>query len=249
VSRIVATLGEGAGVVTSRGDVHYVVTEYGVADLWGKTVRERATALSAIAHPDMRAELLDAAKARRYVFPDQQPNRAIYPVDEEQVRSVEGVSLLFRPVRASDGEAIQDLFYRLSDDSAYSRFLGTKFSFPREELRRLVEVDYERRFTLVVVDASEAAEDIVAVARYDVDPETRFGEVEFVVRDDWQGRGVGTELMQRMIAIGKARGLLGFTASVLPTNAKMLGVFYKSGLDVEATLGSGVCEIRARFRD
>ncbi len=68
VSRIQPALGEGAGVVTSRGDVHYVVTEYGVADLWGKPIRERAKALIAIAHPDAKGELLAAAKERRYVF-------------------------------------------------------------------------------------------------------------------------------------------------------------------------------------
>jgi acyl-CoA hydrolase len=68
MSRITAMLDEGAGVVTSRGDVHYVVTEYGVADLWGKNIRQRANALIAIAHPDFRAELTGAAVARHYLF-------------------------------------------------------------------------------------------------------------------------------------------------------------------------------------
>ena len=69
VSRIQAAFEEGAGVVTSRGDVHYVVTEWGVADLWGKSIRERAFALIGIAHPDVRSELLAAAKKRCFVFP------------------------------------------------------------------------------------------------------------------------------------------------------------------------------------
>lgn len=69
VSRIQPTFEEGAGVVTSRGDIHYVVTEYGIADLWGKNIRQRAQALIGIAHPDFRAELLAAARARHYVFP------------------------------------------------------------------------------------------------------------------------------------------------------------------------------------
>jgi acetyl-CoA hydrolase len=64
VSRIVSTLEPGAGVTTSRNDVHYIVTEYGVAYLFGKTVRQRAEALIAIAHPDFRAELEAAARAR-----------------------------------------------------------------------------------------------------------------------------------------------------------------------------------------
>ena len=68
VSRITPVLEEGAGVVTSRGDVHYVVTEYGVADLWGKSVRERALALIDIAHPDHRGALLAAAVGRRYLL-------------------------------------------------------------------------------------------------------------------------------------------------------------------------------------
>lgn len=70
VSRIAATLEAGAGIVTSRGDVHYVVTEHGIADLWGKNIRQRALALIDIAHPDHRAELLAAAKQRRYIFLD-----------------------------------------------------------------------------------------------------------------------------------------------------------------------------------
>lgn len=69
VSRIQVTFEEGTGVVTSRGDIHFVVTEFGVADLWGKSVRQRAEALIAIAHPDFRGELLAGAKRRCFVFP------------------------------------------------------------------------------------------------------------------------------------------------------------------------------------
>jgi acyl-CoA hydrolase len=69
VSRIQATFEEGTGVVTSRGDIHYVVTEYGIADLWGKNIAQRAEALIGIAHPDFRSELLAAAKKRCYICP------------------------------------------------------------------------------------------------------------------------------------------------------------------------------------
>ena len=64
-SRIVPMLKPGAGVVTSRADVHYVITEYGVARLFGKNLRERAEALIGIAHPDHRGALERAAKERR----------------------------------------------------------------------------------------------------------------------------------------------------------------------------------------
>jgi acyl-CoA hydrolase len=68
ISRIQPSLEAGAGVVTSRGDIHYVVTEHGVADLWGKNIRQRACALIEIAHPDFRPDLINEAKKRRYIF-------------------------------------------------------------------------------------------------------------------------------------------------------------------------------------
>ncbi|HYK00304.1 MAG TPA: acetyl-CoA hydrolase/transferase C-terminal domain-containing protein [Thermoanaerobaculia bacterium] len=67
VSRITASLREGAGVVTTRGHVHWIVTEYGAVDLWGKSLRERADALISIAHPDFREELRGRAVERRLV--------------------------------------------------------------------------------------------------------------------------------------------------------------------------------------
>jgi 4-hydroxybutyrate CoA-transferase len=66
VSRIVAMLKQGAGVVTSRNHVHYVVTEFGVASLYGKTIRQRAQALIQIAHPDFRADLTQQAQELNY---------------------------------------------------------------------------------------------------------------------------------------------------------------------------------------
>ena len=69
VSRIVAALKPGAGVVTTRGHVHWVVTEYGAVDLFGKSLRERAELLISIAHPDFRAELRRAcAETRHFVL-------------------------------------------------------------------------------------------------------------------------------------------------------------------------------------
>jgi acetyl-CoA hydrolase len=76
VSRIVDALAEGSGVVTSRGDVHYVVTEYGIANLHGRSLRERAEALIACAHPDHREELVEAARRRRLIGSDLFPGMA-----------------------------------------------------------------------------------------------------------------------------------------------------------------------------
>ncbi|MEB2312711.1 MAG: GNAT family N-acetyltransferase [Sorangiineae bacterium] len=248
LSRIRPAFEEGAGIVTSRGDVHYVVTEYGVADLWGKNIRQRVMALIDIAHPDHRAELLAAAKQRKYVFPEQVAPRAVYPwAEERRVELASGEQVLVRPARMSDTETLQDMFYRLSDESTYSRFMHYKKTHPHEEMMELVELDYERNMALVVTRADHPDE-ILAMSRYDVDPATDYADIAFVVRDELQGRGIGTLLMRRMAEIGRARGLFGFTADVLATNAAMLGVFHRSGLEVHTEHdGSGAYRVTLTF--
>ena len=234
-SRIQPALEEGAGVVTSRGDVRYVVTEFGVADLWGKNIRQRTMALIEIAHPDFRAELLNAAKGRRYVFADQIASETIYPwEDTRTVQLKTGQTIELRPARLSDEEALQDLFYRLSDESTYRRFMAYKNVHSHSEMQRLVDSDYEHSMALLATLPEGPEEQILAMARYDVDPGTRLADIAFVVQDQWQGRGLGTLLMKRMGEIAKARGVAGFTADVLDSNKPMLMVFHKSGLHVRS---------------
>jgi acyl-CoA hydrolase/GNAT superfamily N-acetyltransferase len=247
VSRIQAAFEEGAGVVTSRGDVRYVVTEYGVADLWGKSVRERAMALIEVAHPQFRPELLAAAKLRRYVFADQLVPRADYPRNESAtVRLPGGADVLVRPVRMTDEEPLQRLFYELSNDSTYRRFMSHHRVHPHEEMQELVNLDYENNMGLIVC-APDREDEIIGMSRYDVDPATRLAEIAFVVRDDWQRKGVGTLLMRRMGEIARARGLAGFRADVLASNKPMLMVFHRSGLEVRTRLDGGVYDVEAYF--
>lgn len=246
LSRIRAVLEEGAGIVTSRGDVRHVVTEYGVADLWGKSVRERALALTEIAHPDFRAELLAQAKQRHYVFVDQGVPAAIYPWrDEHEERLPGGETVLVRPVRMSDVEALQDMFYSLSDQSAYQRFMGHKGTYSHAEMQHLVDSDYAANMGLVVSDPGTG--ELIAMARYDVDPATLLGDIGFAVRDAWQRRGVGALLMRRMSETARANGLSGFRADVLAGNRGMLMVFQKSGLCVQSQFDGGAYHLQMRF--
>lgn len=246
VSRIQAALEPGTGVVTSRGDVHYVVTEYGVADLWGRNIRERALALIAIAHPDFRGELMAAAKGRKWVLPDQVVPRARYPWAEERLeRTLSGDALLIRPARITDERALQDLMYGLSSESCYRRFLGFKKEHPHEEMQRLVDLDYEHDMALVA--CPRGTDEVVGVVRYIVDPATRLADVAFVVRDDWQGRGVGTVLMRRIREAATARGIPGFQADVLATNKPMMDVFHESGLPIRSRREGAVYHLEMRF--
>jgi acyl-CoA hydrolase/GNAT superfamily N-acetyltransferase len=246
VSRIRPAFEEGAGVVTSRGDVHFVVTEYGVADLWGRNIRERALALVEIAHPKFREELLAAARQRRYVRPDQAIPRASYPFEEaRRERLRDGLEVLVRPARLSDEGALQRLFYGLSDETVYKRFFCYRTQYPHREMQQLVDLDYEANMALVVCEPER--DEPIALARYDKDPATDFADIAFVVRDDWQRRGVGTLLLRRMGEIGRARGLKGFEADVLASNTSMLGVFHRSGLELNSTLEDGVFHLVAPF--
>lgn len=246
VSRIQPVLEPGASVVTSRGDVRYVVTEYGVADLWGRNIRERAMALIEIAHPSFRAELLAGAKARHYVFADQIVPRAIVPWREARTEKVAGgASVLVRPLVMTDEESLQRLFYELSDESIYRRFFCFRRAHPHEEMQRMVDLDYEQSMGLVACEPERG--EPIAMARYDVDPATRLAEIAFVVRDDWQHRGLGTLLMRRMAEIARAHGLPGFCADVLGSNAAMLAVFHKSGLEVRSKVAEGVCHLTMTF--
>jgi GNAT superfamily N-acetyltransferase len=248
VSRIQSAFEEGAGVVTSRGDVHYVVTEYGVADLWGKNIRQRAMALIEIAHPDFRADLLATAKQRHYVFPDQVAPRGIYPWAERRRESLcDGSEVIVRPVQITDEEPLQDLFYRLSDESTYGRFMGYKQTHPHKQMQYLVDLDYDQSMGLVACVPEGDHESIIAMSSCYVDPATNLADIAFVVRDAWQGRGVGTLLMKRMGEIARSRGLTGFTADVFANNKPMISVFQKSGLKIELELDSGAYHLKALF--
>jgi GNAT superfamily N-acetyltransferase len=249
VSRIQPAVEEGAGIVTSRGDVHYVATEHGVADLWGKSIRERALALIEIAHPDHRGALLAAAKQRRYVFADQVEPRARYPWEQATVeRLAGGDSVLVRPVRLSDEPALQDMFYRLSDESTFRRFMAHKRTHPHEEMQSLCDLDYDQNMALVVC-AGPDQEDIAAMARYDAEPASSLADIGIVVTDDWQKKGLGALLLRRMQEIARARGLSGFCASVLAENTPMMELLRRSGYDLEVTPRGDVLLVTARFSE
>ena len=239
-------LEEGASVVTSRGDVRYVVTEYGIADLWGKSVRERAMSLIEIAHPQFRAELLAGAKRRHYVFSDQIVPRAVVPWAESRQETLAGgTQLLVRPVAMSDEEPLQRLFYGLSDESIYKRFFAHKRVHSHEEMQRMVDLDYDQ--SVGVVACEPERQEFVGMGRYDVDPACQLAEFALVVRDDWQKRGVGTVLFRRMAEIARARGLAGMKADVLQGNKAMLLVLQNSGLELRSQCAAGVYNIEAYF--
>ncbi len=250
-SRIVPHLKLGAGVVTSRGDVHYVATEYGIAYLHGKNIRERALALIQIAHPKFRPWLLSEAKARNLVYPDQieMPIQTpVYPDELERWPLLKDKSKVFlRPLKFTDESLLREMFYKLSPESIHYRFFRMIKSMPHEKLQEFLRVDYDADMALVVLIGSAEDAKIIGIAHYSKDPRTNFADAAFLVRDDWQGRGVGTILLKELVDIARIRGIAGFTADVLAENHGMLRVFHKCGYAIESKLRDGEYELRIPF--
>lgn len=248
ISRITSRLQSGAGVVTTRADVHYVVTEYGAADLHGKSVRERALALIHIAHPKFRDQLLREARERKLVHPSQialpdglQP----YPQKYETTAVFkDGLQVEFRPIRPTDEALLKELFYSHSPETILNRYFTLIEHLSHEQVQKLVTLDYSNEMALVGIVPAEGRERMIAVGRYARQPAGSEADVAITVHDDFHGRGIGTYLVQRLIRIARENGMTAFKASVLADNHRMLRVFQKAAAKLETRLENGAQHVR-----
>jgi len=251
VSRIVSTLKPGAGVVTTRGAVHYVVTEYGIAYLHGKSVQERAMALISIAHPDFREELLAKAVEYKWVRPEKADVEGRFFVGPKELRTSmvldNGTLISFRAMNPTDEPGARDLFYSLSQETVYYRYMQYLKRIPRKQLQNFVYVDHRNEVAVVGTLPEAHGEEIIAIGRYYLEQKTNRAEVAFVVRDEWQRRGIGSFVMQHLANIAKRNGIAGFTAEVMRDNKAMQAVMNHSGLKVTSTLREGVYHFEADF--
>ena len=253
ISRIVSHLSEGAGVVTTRGDVHYVVTEYGIADLHGRNIRERAMSLIGIAHPKFRNQLLKAAKKLHYVYKDQIElpwDQIEYPKKYEATMNLsDDTGVHYRPIKPADEEALRDMFYSLSEQSIYLRFFMPLRDMSHQRAQPLVSVDYKDELAIVGTIHDTSGEKLIAVGRYIKNPGTDTAEVAFLVRDQWQNRGIGTFLFEYLVKIAKENGFSGFTAEVLLENKSMLQLFYNSPYKITSKFEDGIYHVSFPFAD
>ena len=253
VSRIVPFLKEGAGVTLNRGDIHYVITEYGIVYLHGKNIRERAMDLISIAHPKFRPWLIEEAKKNGLIYKDQSyipGKRGEYPESLEGYRTTKtGLDIYLRPVKISDEPLLKDFFYSLSDKSMYRRFMSQRKDMPHERLQDFAVIDYTKEMIILAVVDRKHKEKIVGVGQYGIEETRHSAEAAFAVRDDYQNMGISTELIVYLTFLAKRQGLLGFTAEVFVENKPMLRVFEKMGFDLERRVESGVYELRMAFKE
>ncbi|MCX5757217.1 MAG: 4-hydroxybutyrate CoA-transferase, partial [Candidatus Hydrogenedentes bacterium] len=166
ISRIVAFLTPGAGVVTTRGDVHYVVTEFGVAYLHGKNVQERALALISVAHPKYREHLIREAVKAKYVRAEM-ADVDTFTVGPQETRttflSADGTMINFRAIHPTDESRIRDLFYGVSAETLYRRFMSRMKWLSREQVQNFVYIDHRTEVAVVGTLSEAFGEDIICV--------------------------------------------------------------------------------------
>ncbi len=253
VSRIVPHLSEGAGVATTRGDIDIIVTEYGIAEMRGKSIYQRVMELARITHPKFRKNLIEEAKKRHYIFPDQLPpttqdllflDRYLY-----SKKLINGKNIDFRPLLPSDEFESRHFYYSLQEDSIYYRFFNKRKVFSRDMLQKQwAQVDYRRNMTIIGLMQLGKRKQIVAIGSY-AEADTDSAEVAFLVKEKLHGMGIGSYLLKILETIAKENNYKQFVAMVLAENRKMLKVFQKRYPSAKfLRSGSGEVEVEMPFQ-
>ena len=243
VSRIVPHLSEGAGVATTRGDVNFVITEYGIAELQGKGIFQRVMELAQIAHPKFREELIRVAKKRHYIFADQLPPSTEDLLFLEGYKSVlklkNGKTMEFRPLLPSDEFAYRNFFYSLQEKTIYLRFFYRMRTFSHEVIQKhWASVDYHKNMSIVGLVQKGGHKEISAIGTYAYDKENR-AEIAFVVREEYQGMGIASYLLSVLEKIALENNYTQFSAAVLRENKAMIQVFRKRYPNLKMSVQNG----------
>ncbi len=252
-STIVPSFGPKSAVIMNRGDVNYIVTEYGIAYLGGKSIRERAMALIEIAHPDHREELSKDAREMGYTYPDQFYYMTASPELRTRVRMDHvfkgDLKAHIRVIKPTDESMIRDLFYTLSQSSVYFRYFSPRRSMPHANVQQYVSMTEDQGLSLVVTIGPRENRQIIAEARYAFEPNSECPDVAFMVDENYQGRGIASFLLKYLIEIAKEREVKGFSADVLFSNRPMLNVFEKLPYVLHKAVSDGIVSIKFRFNE
>lgn len=180
--------------------------------------------------------------------PEELPRTAIRPYPSQYItpwtlRSGEDVT--FRPIRPEDEPLMVNLHKALSEESVYNRYfqaMSFELRTSHNRLARLSFIDYDRDIALVLEAHDEGAPKIIAIGRLSRYGNSDQAELSLVVSDAYQRQGIGTELVQRLIDIGRKEGLAQVTASTLPQNNGMKTVFKKLGFGLTYLEDEGIVQ-------
>ena len=248
-SRIVPKLDDMA-VVVPRGDAHYVVTEYGAFNLFGKSLQERAMGMISIAHPDFRDELFYQAKEMGLLGPERTLSESlhgVYPVNLEATLEIDGEQVTLRPAKPVDLRRIQEHFYSLDKNDVVARFFHEKTAFLQTEVEGLSQVDYINDLTMVAIVGEFGFGRVVAVGEYLLEPAKNTAEVAFSVSKEWQGKGLGKILLAKLAEAARENGISGLFAYTSPQNQGMIKLFKTLPYQIQSTFEGDMIILRCSF--
>lgn len=158
---------------------------------------------------------------------------------------LDGTAIRIRAIRAEDQERLHEHFRGLSEQSVYFRFMGFKRDLSPQDLTRLTELDFKNHVGLAATVTEKGRERFVGIGRYIRDADQSRAEVAFAILDEFQGRGIGTLLLEHLRLIADANGVEEFEADVLGENHQMLEVFAHSGFQSHSSVESGVVHLHS----
>jgi GNAT superfamily N-acetyltransferase len=248
-SRIVPML-EDTAVAAPRGDVHLVVTEFGAVNLFGKSLQERAMAMVSIAHPDFRDELFYEAKKMGLLSTERTLSESIhgvYPIHLEETIEIEGEEVTVRPAKPVDERRIQEHFYTLAKDDVVARFFHEKTSFLQEEVEGVSQIDYVNDLTVVAVVGEFGFGRVVGIGEYLIDPATNVAEIAFSVSKEYQKKGMGRILLNKLAAAARENHISGLVAYTSPSNRGMVKLFNLLPYKVNTFFDGDMLTLRCKF--
>ena len=248
-SRIVPLL-ENTAVVVPRADIHHVVTEYGAVNLFGKSMQERAMAMISIAHPDFRDELFFEAKKMGLVSAERTVTDSIhgvYPIHLEESTNIDGEEVVIRPAKPVDERRIQEHFYNLDKNDVVARFFHEKNSFVQEEVEGVSQIDYVKDLTILAVVGEFGFGRVVGIGEYLIDPDTNIAEIAFSISRDYQKKGLGKILLNKLTVAAVENKIDGFVAYTSPQNKGMAKLFKTLPYEADSFYDGDMLTLKCRF--
>ncbi len=240
---------DGGSIVIPKSYVSYVVSEFGMVNLLGKNIEERAMAMISLAHPDFRDELFHNAQEAGLIDRNRTLNESlfgVYPARMEETRVYDGQRVTFRPAKTVDGRLIQEHFYNMDKKDVHTRFFSMRRSFYREDIETMFQVDYIKNLSIVAVIGEVGFEKIIGLGMYALE-HGAVAEVAFSTAKEWQGKGIAGVILDKLAEAARENGFTSLIAYMLPTNAGMIKLFKKLPYKVMSMFEGETLVLRCNF--
>lgn len=250
-SNIVTEISAGS-VVIPASDTTFVVSEYGVVNLFGKNVQERAMAMISVSHPKFRDELFARAKEMGLIGQERKINESIlgvYPAWMEETLELDGQKVTLRPAKTTDSRLIQEHFYEMDKADVNKRFFGTRIHFFWDEMKNIFLIDYRNRFSVITYLGEEGLGKVIGIGMYGAEEGKDLAEVAYSLDAKWQGRGLAVKLQQKIVEAARHNGFAGLNAMTFSDNKTMIKLFKKLPYKVTTRYEDGDLLLEARFAE